>query len=141
MIADTVKHYIGIPFVAHGRAFEGADCWGLVVLWHQSEHGITLPDYGDRYETMADWEHRAAAFDEHKDDDFMMLSTGIAPAIAAGDCLLVFARGAPLHVGLYVGERFMLHTTATIGHSMLERIDGRKYAHAIGATYRHRQRA
>jgi len=41
MIGD-LSRYIGIPFVAGGSSFAGADCWGIVQLYYRNELGVPL---------------------------------------------------------------------------------------------------
>lgn len=39
-----------IPYVSHGRSYDGCDCWGLVYLFYRDELGITLPSWSAEYE-------------------------------------------------------------------------------------------
>lgn len=39
-----MKRFIGIPFVDKGRDFNGADCYGLVMLYYKEVLGIEIPD-------------------------------------------------------------------------------------------------
>jgi cell wall-associated NlpC family hydrolase len=39
-----ITKYLEIPYVWDGRSFEGADCYGLIVLYFREELGIELWD-------------------------------------------------------------------------------------------------
>ena len=39
--------YLNIPYLADGRGWDGADCWGLVRLVLKEEKGLDLPSYGE----------------------------------------------------------------------------------------------
>ena len=38
-------HYIGLPFLEHGRSIRGLDCWGLVRLVLHEQFDVCLPSY------------------------------------------------------------------------------------------------
>lgn len=40
-----INGYIGIPYRRGGRNYDGVDCYGLVRLVYDVEHGIQLPDW------------------------------------------------------------------------------------------------
>jgi murein DD-endopeptidase len=37
--------FVGIPYVAHGRDYAGADCWGLLYLFYRDVLGVQIPSY------------------------------------------------------------------------------------------------
>ena len=41
--------YVGIPFETHGRDFNSVDCYGLVRLIMEQEHGIIMDSYTEGY--------------------------------------------------------------------------------------------
>jgi len=43
-----LDQYAFVPYIDKGRSMDGADCWGIVRLVLQREHGIgDLPGFGD----------------------------------------------------------------------------------------------
>jgi len=85
--------YIGIPWVACGRSFEGFDCWGLVRQVYLDELSIKLPEY---------------PIDPKK-----LVSVSKAMIIGLSDwveiekpednCLVVMSKtSSPSHVGVYI---------------------------------------
>jgi cell wall-associated NlpC family hydrolase len=48
--------YVGIPFRDRGRAMDGANCWGLIVLFFERELCIQLPAFDDRAAALTDLE-------------------------------------------------------------------------------------
>lgn len=36
-----------VPYVAGGKSWAGADCWGLVEMWYKSWLNVDLPDRAD----------------------------------------------------------------------------------------------
>src|SRR5512134_1374594 len=48
--------YVGIPYLDHGAARSGCDCWGLVRLIYRERTRIELPSYAGDYAGEADSE-------------------------------------------------------------------------------------
>jgi len=48
---DIIK-YLGIPYVHEGVDWNGADCYGIIILFYKNEFDITVPHY--KYNE--DWE-------------------------------------------------------------------------------------
>lgn len=44
-----IPKFLQIPFLHRGRTLEGADCWGLVILWYKLRLGIELLDIEEDY--------------------------------------------------------------------------------------------
>lgn len=102
--------YVGIPFLDHGRDRAGCDCWGLVRLVLAEQAGLDLPSYG-----------------EISADELLAVSRRIRQATDNGpwrrvdgeprralDVVVMHslaeAAAAPVHVGVMLDARRMLHT-------------------------------
>ena len=112
--------FIGVPFLDGGRDFTGVDCWGLAVLYYRYALGITLPDYriGCAFASMI----AAKIAEEEKSGAWRELEH---PEL---DCIVLMALDASQprvrqHIGVYVGQGQILHTTASMGASYLIRLD------------------
>ena len=44
-----VDRSLGVPFIDHGRTYEGWDCWGLVMCGYREVLDIDLPDMRHMY--------------------------------------------------------------------------------------------
>ena len=40
-----MDQFVGIPYIAHGRGYDGADCWGIVYLFYRDVLKTPIPDY------------------------------------------------------------------------------------------------
>jgi len=99
------EKYIGLPFVDHGRDFKGVDCWGLVRLVLIEEKQIEVPTYGDTSALDLDAVSRLM-----KRDAFLYPWVDVLPnAIQPFDVAVMFRRTAPIHVGIMVTEKQILH--------------------------------
>lgn len=99
-IDEWMRQAIGVPFVPHGRDFDGWDCYGLAVSAYHHVLGVELPDF--KYPSVNDFSNIANIF-----------TSEIAPAWqlsdgALMDVVCIFRRGLPIHAGLVVmGGRIM----------------------------------
>lgn len=100
--ADLIK--TGIPFKAKGRDRSGLDCWGLVKLAYTECLNRDIRGYEDEYETIKDFTHLHELFDKHRPEDWKEVSPE-----RAGDVILLRLRGRPIHVGLVIGQKRMIH--------------------------------
>jgi cell wall-associated NlpC family hydrolase len=127
-----IAQYVGIPYRPGGRGRDGADCWGLVAMVMREQFSIALPDYpgaawmpaGDARAIGAE----AAAYAAR----FRRLAAGEE---RPGDAVLIRMRGAPLHVGLVVGDGWMLHAHEE-ADACLESYSSPAWAHRILGFYR-----
>ena len=117
MLPDWCSTYVGIPFKALGRDRSGCDCYGLVRLVLSERFGVSWPLFGEGdYENPFDHELVGA------------LVSANAPLLAGarlreaelGAVALATIAGEPCHLGLFVGEGFILHARDKKG-SVLER--------------------
>jgi cell wall-associated NlpC family hydrolase len=126
--------YIGLPFREHGRDRAGLDCWGLVRLVMAEQYGLHLPSFATRYRRTADSAEigRLVTAELPKWDDVK------AGAEEEGDVVVLRLRGAPMHVGLVLGDGQMLHAEAGID-SAIERYCGPRWAERIYGFFRYRE--
>lgn len=125
--------YVGIPFLERGRTRAGADCWGLVVLFYAGELGIILPSYEERSTTRAERATCAAIISA--------AIAGVEPWApvdkpAPGDVILCETLRQPIHVGVVVDRRQMLHVPAG-GESVIERFTSPEWVHTVRGFFRY----
>jgi len=95
------EKYVGIRFVDHGRTIDGVDCWGLVRLLMANERGIDLPSYGEISATELMLVTKTIMQDANKEPWHSVTRP------QAFDVVLM--RGKPLHVGIMVTDKHVLH--------------------------------
>lgn len=127
-------HYIGLPFCEYGRTVAGTDCWGLVRLVLQEQFAAVLPSYA------ADYRIGGAAEDIGRLIGQEAVKWVAVPAgkEKTGDVVVLRMRGAPMHVGLVLGDGRMLHIEKHI-NSAIEDYRGRRWCDRICGFYRHPQ--
>ncbi len=117
---NRLDRFIGIPFKDGGRDFDGVDCWGLVVLYYRDALGVTLPDYrisvaaSTRIAKQIDEVEKSGAWRELERPE--------------PDCVVLMALDAAQprvrqHIGVFIGQGQILHTTASMGASYLIRLN------------------
>lgn len=114
MLPSWVERYVGIPFSDCGRSMDGADCYGLVRLVIGYETGFWLPEL---------------CVYERSDCSVFSVVSLVRPLFPVNevlsprdlDVVLMFLRGQPVHLGLWVSG-FVLHTLRATG-SVLHRAD------------------
>lgn len=96
------RDLLGVKFKVHGRSIEeGFDCYGLAIEVLR-RNGITLKDAF--YDNL---ENRAEVHDELH--SIIKTERIEKPQIC---CIIEIAvHGEPLHVGVYIGNGMMIHTT------------------------------
>jgi cell wall-associated NlpC family hydrolase len=104
----NIEKYIGIPYIDHGRTFDGCDCYGLVRLFLENEFDIFLPDFW-AYESHQD--HNAIV--NLIDTNQQILTDEISKKeILPGDIVLYRYYNAARHIGVYIGNGLVLHTSS-----------------------------
>lgn len=102
------KRYFEIPYLLNGRGFDGADCYGLILLWYKNELGIALID------PINDLKH----FNDADERDLFMSNIG-SEWIALGKteqprrhdvALLRNGSVNPNHVAVFIDPENMLQT-------------------------------
>lgn len=129
-----VSEYIGIPFLPHGRAKDGADCWGLVRIVLHDQFGILMPIYSDGYEDTSDRKGVQNTIRAVCDNGpFVELSD--PSHVRAGDIIVLRLRGVPMHVGVVVCPGTMLHVHSGTD-ACLEDYTTQKWCNTILGFYR-----
>lgn len=125
--------YIGLRFAPNGRDYSGVDCWGLVWLVYRHEYGIDLPIYDGVYmDNSIESIQGAHTHIETVQGRFETVETP-----SEGDIILIRAFGSLIsHVGLYTGNKMMLHVMAGI-NSTVEKISGSRWKDRIAGYRRH----
>lgn len=93
---------IGVPFVQHGRDFDGWDCWGLIVCAYRDVAGVVVPDYA--YDSVSNYRRLAGLFTDRETSHWRRLT---APEPMAVAC--IYRRGRVIHAGLVVPGRRIVH--------------------------------
>lgn len=96
-----------VPFLEHGRNYDGWDCWGLVYCGYKDVLGISLPSYDDEYHNVNNLRQLYKAF-----------SDGIVewePHKDTGSVAMVLRKNLPIHVGILTHQNKILHCEETIG--------------------------
>ncbi|MBL1148205.1 MAG: phage tail protein [Pseudomonadota bacterium] len=127
-------HYIGLPFREHGRSIAGTDCWGLVRLVLQEQFAAVLPSYAADYQTTGNATELGKLIGQEA-EKWIAISAGQEKL---GDVIVLRMRGAPMHVGLVLGDGRMLHIEKHI-NSAIEDYRSRRWRERVTGFYRHPQ--
>ena len=113
-----MDRFVGIPYVPHGRAYEGADCWGIVYLYYRDILGRPIPSY------VAEMQDRAFRPREIGPliDAERELHWEQASEPKTGDVVLMRNGRHHNHIGIYLDRGKTLHSEGP-GPSTIERLD------------------
>lgn len=124
--------YIGLPFEAHGRSRSGLDCWGLVRLALSEQFNVALPHYSGEYKSCTDTDGISALIEREA-----LLWAPVRPGgEKTGDVIVLRLKGLPVHVGLVLGGRQMLHVEQGID-SAIESYTSPRWKDRIFGFYRY----
>jgi cell wall-associated NlpC family hydrolase len=137
-IEDFVLRALRVPFLTHGRSRDGWDCWGVVASAYRDVAGIQLPTYVADYDEADLRDPRLAALVETAKSgaEWQRITLGPRHAPRALDVAVFSILGRPLHVGLMVDRRRMLHCHEGVG-TVVEPIDSPMWAKRLEGIYRH----
>ncbi len=126
--------YIGLPFQEHGRDRRGLDCWGLVRLVLSEQFAIALPSLATEYARTTD----AARIGTLIETQTALCWESVDPGNeTCGDVVVMRLRGRPLHVGIVLGDRQMLHVERGI-NSAIERYNSPHWQDRLAGFYRYK---
>ena len=126
-------HYIGLPFLDRGRSSAGLDCWGLARLVLAEQFGIALPSYINEYQTTLQAE-KIGKLVKAESPKWRLIKKGDE---VCGDIIVLRVRGEPMHVGVVLGDKHMLHIEHGI-NSVIENYSGSRWADRISGIYRYK---
>lgn len=129
--------YVGIPYKVGGRDIgaENAplDCWGLMVKMYQEIYGISLPHYNDISNEQSNDTLSEFILSTEIHNQFIEV-TGI---VKQGDLILINIFGSPLHIGMALDNKMMIHAQMNSG-SVIESFRSRKWQTRVYKIYRHK---
>jgi cell wall-associated NlpC family hydrolase len=129
--------YVGVPFRARGRGFDGADCYGLVALLYREEFGLDLDDLSANY--WADGTtpaSRVGVFRSAPAHGWVE----IAPEeVEPGDVLSFRVGEHEAHCGVAVDRRRMLHVLEGL-NAVIEAWNGPTWGPRFVQAYRRAER-
>lgn len=99
------RDLIGVPYKIHGRTLDGLDCYGLAIEFLK-RNGLELKDVF--YEKEQDYEQARENVFEHLE---------VQKVDKLDECCIIeiTCYGVPSHIGIYIGDGQMLHTTKSTG--------------------------
>lgn len=121
---------IGVPFLDHGRDFQGWDCWGLVVRAYRECFGIEVPGY-ENVSALNSME-AGELFETHKKAWIEIPAHQERP----GDVILLRHGSWPCHTGLVVKAGLMLHVDMKI-ETCIESYNAPLWKTQVVGIYRH----
>lgn len=128
-----MEQFVGIPYLPHGRDYDGADCWGILFLYFRDIRGTLIPSYSAE---MAD-------LDFHRREISLLIDAEKArhweevKRPAPGDCVLMRVGRDESHVGVFIGNGQMLHSEGP-HPSQIERMCDMRWRSRIVGYFRHR---
>jgi len=117
MIAPWVKSYVGIPFKSGGRTIHGLDCYGLIRLIYLEQFNKILP----LLDLYSDADNFIETENVMKSYQPILAGQEVGTPEIGNVCVIKF-HGLPVHLGIFVGDSFILHTLKGVG-TVLQRCD------------------
>ena len=103
--SPIVAALVGVPYLACGRTFAGADCWGIVRLAALRLWDLALPEYFYSSEDILGHARDLIA-QETSGPRWRMVDEARTP----GAVHIFRIRGAKTHCGLHLGGALFLHS-------------------------------
>lgn len=115
------------PYIHGGRDFEGADCYGAIILWYRHRLGIELWDLEAGYP--ADWKQSKNLFIENYYRQWLRVERP-----KRHDIVLIRITAERLHAGIFMGQGKFLHLCQAGG--VLSPVDDRRWKSRLEGFYR-----
>jgi murein DD-endopeptidase len=127
-----VRRFLAIPFREKGRDYNGVDCWGIPYLIYRDMLGIELPAYTEEYQNTMDREEIASLWSGSATEGWVRMIP-----IEPYDLVQIRMMGAPMHCGVYIGNKKFIHCLEGVG-TTIARIDSPEWRDRIVGYYRRR---
>jgi len=125
------RAFVGIPWVARGDDFAGADCWGVVRLAARHLYGLEFPAY---FYSEVDLLAEAAELIEHETHGPHWCPLYEGQRIEPGVVHIFRIKGFKTHCGLSLGGNEFLHSLP--GHeSVIESLADIQWRHRRTGSY------
>lgn len=131
-MADPFDEFVGVPFVARGRAMDGADCWGLFRLALLKVAGLEVPSYDELYSTVLERRINAELI-RGRMGPWFQVPTGQEQRF---DGILLRDGRHESHIALVTRPGRMLHTYRG-GSSCVDRYRNSPFREKLAGFYRH----
>lgn len=128
----SLRELVGIPYVDRGRAISGADCWGIVQLYHWHILGIRLPSYLAAYQSADDLASSALAVVVSRQAWHAVHKGAVEP----GDVVVLRLGGFPCHCGAMLGGSSQFLHTLRGRNSAIEDLNAVTWRDRIEGVYR-----
>jgi len=126
-----MERFVGIPYVPHGRDYDGADCWGLIYLYYRDVLCRPVPSYAAEMQTR---EFRPRGIGQlivaERDAHWVEMAEP-----RQGDVVLMRNGPHHNHVGIRLDGGRLLHSDGP-GPSCIERLDAMHLRNRIVGYYR-----
>ena len=123
----NISRYLRIPYVLGGRSWDGADCYGLLCVYYEEEHGIQLESFVGEYVTVEDAKDMIL---EHLPDEWEAVAR---EDIKAGDAVTFWDDDSKVsvHVGILVDGCRSIMTIFEDGGVRVFKMDGSHYGNFL----------
>tara|TARA_R100000951_G_scaffold2179_1_gene3697 strand:+ start:97 stop:516 length:420 start_codon:yes stop_codon:yes gene_type:complete len=101
---EFIEKIIGKPWVNRASSFDGADCWGVVVLYYKHVLNIDIPTVQGFIEN----DQFEKCYSEN-----LHLWEEVKSAVVAGLVFTCYKGKSPSHVGVCIGGGKVLHSRGT----------------------------
>lgn len=109
------------------------DCWGLVVMAYKDLFSIEVPTYNHTVWSVSNSDITSEDIKEHLETSAPFIEVD-SPKY--GDFVLLNILGNPVHIGLMLDDKTMVHTSEKTG-VVCENIGGIKWKKRVKGFYRH----
>lgn len=135
MIDGFFKDIANIPYKLGGRDSSGMDCWGLLVIAYVKLFSIELPSYADTVWAVSKSGLTSEDIKQHIACGEIFSCVDIP---RYGDMVLLNIMGNPVHIGMMLNDKIMIHTSNSTGIAT-EDIRGVKWKRRVQGFYRHKR--
>lgn len=130
-----ISHLMQVPYVPGGRDWDGADCWGLVLLCLDYLMHVKARGHDGIY-----FEPGCSPESAEKGIEIALTTEPEFVQVSIpkrGDFVLLSVLNHPVHIGFMMGPNTMLHTRENTGPSIAD-LSSPRWARRVRGYYRHK---